>query len=120
MVGVEPEDTTQTKLVGRKSVLLVELWRTPWSFPEEYLSLNHKVGEALIYGYRHVQAFMVAQTVNNLPIPEDPGSIPKWGRSPEEGLAVHSSILAWRIPWTEETDSPGGCKESDTSKWLTD
>ena len=23
----------------------------------------------------------------------------------EEGMAVHSSILAWRIPWTEE---PGG------------
>ena len=23
----------------------------------------------------------------------------------EEGLATHSSILAWRIPWTEE---PGG------------
>ena len=23
----------------------------------------------------------------------------------EEGLAIHSSILAWRIPWTEE---PGG------------
>ena len=23
----------------------------------------------------------------------------------EEGLALHSSILAWRIPWTEE---PGG------------
>ena len=23
------------------------------------------------------------------------------GRSPEEGMATHSSILAWRIPWTE-------------------
>ena len=23
----------------------------------------------------------------------------------EEGMAIHSSILAWRIPWTEE---PGG------------
>ena len=33
----------------------------------------------------------------------DPGSIPK---SPlEKGMATHSSILAWRIPWTEE---PGG------------
>ena len=38
MVGVEPEDTTQPKLMGRKSVLLAELWRTPWSFPEQYLS----------------------------------------------------------------------------------
>ena len=24
------------------------------------------------------------------------------GRSPREGIATHSSILAWRIPWTED------------------
>ena len=30
----------------------------------------------------------------------DPGSIPASGRSPGEG--THSSILAWKIPWTEE------------------
>jgi len=31
-------------------------------------------------------------------------------------MATHSSILAWRIPWTEELSSysPWGCKESDT------
>ena len=32
----------------------------------------------------------------------DPGSIPGSGRSPGEGNAIHSSILAWKIPWTEE------------------
>ena len=32
----------------------------------------------------------------------NPGSISGWGRSLEEGMATHSSILAWRIPWTEE------------------
>ena len=32
-------------------------------------------------------------------------SIPGSGRSPAGGTATHSSILAWRIPWTEE---PGG------------
>ena len=32
----------------------------------------------------------------------DMGSIPGSGRSLEEGMATHSSILAWRIPWTEE------------------
>ena len=37
----------------------------------------------------------------------DPGLIPGSGRSPEEGMATHSSILAWRMPWTEE---PGGLK----------
>ena len=34
----------------------------------------------------------------------------------EEGMATHFSILAWRIPWTEE---PGGLqcrKESDTTE----
>ena len=30
------------------------------------------------------------------------GLIPGSGRSPGEGNAAHSSILAWRIPWTEE------------------
>ena len=29
-------------------------------------------------------------------------SIPESGRSPGEGMATHSSILAWRIPWTEK------------------
>ena len=32
----------------------------------------------------------------------DTGSILGSGRSPGEGLATHSSILAWRIPRTEE------------------
>ena len=32
----------------------------------------------------------------------DLGSIPGSGRSPEKEMATHSSILAWRIPWTEE------------------
>ena len=35
----------------------------------------------------------------------DPGLIPGSGRSPGEGMATHSSILAWILPWIEE---PGG------------
>ena len=34
----------------------------------------------------------------------DAGSIPGSGRSPGEGMGPASSILAWRIPWTEEPD----------------
>ena len=34
----------------------------------------------------------------------DLGSTPGSGRSPVEGKATHSSILACRIPWTEEPD----------------
>ena len=36
---------------------------------------------------------------------EDSGLIPGSGRSPGGGNGTHSSLLAWRIPWTEE---PGG------------
>ena len=34
----------------------------------------------------------------------------------KEEMATHSSVLAWRIPWTEEPGglSPWGCKESGT------
>ena len=35
----------------------------------------------------------------------DSGLIPGSGRSMEESMATHSSVLAWRIPWTED---PGG------------
>ena len=34
----------------------------------------------------------------------DLGSIPGWGRSLEKEMATHSSIVAWKIPWTKEPD----------------
>ena len=37
--------------------------------------------------------------------------IPGLRRSLEEGMATHSSILAWRIPWTEE---PGGLQSMES------
>ena len=48
----------------------------------------------------------MALVVKNLPAnagdTRDTGSIPGWEDPLEEGMATHSSILAWRIPWTEE------------------
>ena len=45
---------------------------------------------------------MVKNPTANAGDVRDEGSIPGLGRSFEEGMATHSSILAWRIPWTEE------------------
>ena len=41
-----------------------------------------------------------------------------WEDPLEKGTAPHSSILVWRIPWTEEPGgySPWGCKESYTTE----
>ena len=48
----------------------------------------------------------MAQIVENLSaMPETWILSLPWEDSMEEGMATHSSILAWRIPWTEE---PGG------------
>ena len=44
-----------------------------------------------------------------------------WEDPLEEEMAAHSSILAWRIPQTEEPGglySPWSCKESDTTEQL--
>ena len=40
------------------------------------------------------------------------------GRPPEEGMAAHSNVLAWRIPWTEEPGgySPQGHTKLDTTE----
>ena len=44
--------------------------------------------------------------VKNLPVNTgDADSIPGLGWCPGEEIAIHSSILVWEIPWTEE---PGG------------
>ena len=48
---------------------------------------------------------LAAQMANNPPAMQE-----TWVRSLswedplEKGMAIHSSILAWRIPWTEESD----------------
>ena len=47
---------------------------------------------------------MVAQMVKNLPAMQEPGFNPWVGKIPWKGMATHSIILAWRIPWTEEPD----------------
>ena len=41
-----------------------------------------------------------------------------WEDPLEKGMATHSSILAWRIPWTEEP-GPWGHKELEMTKQLT-
>ena len=63
-------------------------------------------GKGLGYLLQDSWASLVAQMVKNLPAMQE-----AWVRSLdwedplEEGMATHSSILTWRIPWTEE---PGG------------
>ena len=66
---------------------------------------------------------LIAQSVKNLPTMQETLVQFLNGKDPlEKEMATHSSILAWRISRTEQTEagySPQGCKESDTTEWLT-
>ena len=43
----------------------------------------------------------------------DAGSIPRLEGTPEKEMATHSSILAWRITWTED---PGGLQSMESQR----
>ena len=56
--------------------------------------------------YEILEGFPGGSVVKNLLAKAgDSGSIPGWANPLKEEMATHSSILAWKIPWTEE---PGG------------
>ena len=65
---------------------------------------------------------LVAQMVKNLPaMQETQVQSLAWEDPLEKGMATHSSILAWRMPWTEE---PGGLQSMGLQRvrhdWATD
>ena len=66
---------------------------------------------------------MSDQTVKNLPAMQETWVQSLGQEDPlEKGMATHSSVLAWRIPWTEEPTagySPWDCKKLDTIEQLT-
>ena len=58
--------------------------------------------------------FPVAQMVKNLPAMQEMQVQSLCGEDPlEKGMATHFSILAWRIPWTEE---PGGLQSMGSQR----
>ena len=65
---------------------------------------------------RPLLASLRAQMIKSLPAMQDTQVRPL-----EKGTAMHSSILTWRIPWTEEHDglSSWGRKESEATERLT-
>ena len=60
----------------------------------------------------------MAQKVKNLPAMQETQVQPLSQEDPlEKGMATHCSILAWRIPWTEE---PGGLQSTGSQSGTTE
>ena len=67
-----------------------------------------KKGTYFLLNYENLRSnsSLVVQTVKNPPAMQETRVWSLGQKDPlEKGMATHSSILAWRIPWTEE---PGG------------
>ena len=81
---------------------------SPWSM-ETLSSVKlapgaKKVGDCWFRGY--FRDSLGAQMVKNLPAMQDTWvQSLVWKHPLKKGMATHSSVLAWEIPWTEE---PGG------------
>ena len=61
---------------------------------------GRSAGEGIGYSLQYSRAFLVAQLVKNLcSMWEISGPSLSWEDPLENGMATHSSILAWRIPW---------------------
>ena len=53
--------------------------------------------------FPHLWASLVAQMVKNLPAMQETQVLSLGQEDPlEKGMATHSGLFAWRIPWTEE------------------
>ena len=85
----------------------------PGSIPGSESSPGEGIGYLLQYSW----ASLVAQLVKNPPamLEARVWSL-GWEDPLEKGKVTHSSILAWRSPWT--IYSSWGCKESDTTEWI--
>ena len=98
------------------SVLLEKLSREKlWSFPFFEKQRSHYVNfTALVLC--NLTKLTIAQLVKNLPAMQETWVRPLGSEDPlDKEMATHSSILAWRIPWTEEpgTLQSMGLQESD-------
>ena len=76
---------------------------------ESYSSSEQRIEKSLYqseFSNTFRGAFLVARMVKNPPAMQETQVLSLGQEDPlEKGMATHSSILAWRIPWTEE---PGG------------
>ena len=69
----------------------------------------------ILFGYEYYGASLVAQMVKNLPAMQETRFWSLGQEDPlEKGMATHSSILAWRILWTEEPGALQSCPKSQT------
>ena len=90
-----------------ESEVLISHW-TPWKHHRQPGAMQ--IFETNVVFEKHAKQALVAQTVKKTSVMQEiwVHSL-GWEDPQEKRIATHSSILAWRIPWTEE---PGGLQST--------
>ena len=72
--------------------------------------------EGLVYSRETSATSLVVQMVKSPPAMQET-TVESLGQEDplEKGMATHSSILAWRIPWTEEPGGPQSMKSQEST-----
>jgi len=91
-------------LWGRIAILILKMWKLSLGRVRTSTVFGKDVGFGFLDGSDSKESAQNA---------EDMGSVPGLGRSPGGGHGNHSSILAWRIPWTAE---PGGLQSMGSKR----
>ena len=86
----------------------------PWDFPGKSTGVGCHFGALWRYSSHTCFLVLVAQAVKNLPATQETW-VQSLGREDplEQKMATHTSILAWRIPWTEK---PGGLQSMGSQR----
>ena len=101
------EDPLEKEMATHSSILA---WRILWTEdpgrPQSMGSQEADTAQQL--NHHHISLiYPVAQTVKRLPIMRETRVRFLGQEDPlEKEMAIHSSTLAWKIPWTEEPDRP--------------
>ena len=86
---------------------MVNLWekkKSPSFFQLQFKMHNISFTIVTIFGCTTQWASLVAQIVKNLPAMQETWAPSLGQEDPQEkGKAAHSSVLAWRIPWTKDS-----------------
>ena len=94
---------------------------SPGDFPDPGIGPAFPSLQAEFLPLSHLWVFPVVQSVKSFPAMQKTHvQSLGWEDTLEIEMATHSSILAWRIPWTEEPGglcSPWGQKGSDITEW---
>ena len=88
------EDPLEEKMATHSSILA---WKIPWVTAHRTAKSQARLSEPRTSLVAQQERICLQRRSS-----KRHGSIPGSGRSPGEGHATRSSILAWRIPWTEE------------------